>query len=196
MSLAQIAPSYSGSSTVRSLIPEEYWEAVRDFGRCFVHRDPADAFTLLSTRPGSPQEAAVIRILLHGESLCLGDVTRLTLTTRHVRGAFAEGLVRNGTAIPPRLALTAPAAGTPIRTIHEAARCYVASHEADVRALIAGTRPGSDQELAAIRRIVPDFFQCVRPEARNGQLVATDLRYVLAEALLRMGPVEPAPPAH
>jgi hypothetical protein len=189
---AQLAPSRSGSSTEFTLTPEEYWEGVRDFGRCFVHRTPAHAFTLLSTTPGSREEGAVIRVLMRGDVTCLGDISRFTFRSSHVRGTFAEGLVRNGTPIPPLLALAAPAAGTPVHTIHEAARCYTAAHGAEVRALVTETRPGSTQERAAIVRMFPDFLNCVPPEARNLQFDATDVRYVLAEALLRMGPVAPA----
>jgi hypothetical protein len=190
--LAQLAPSRSGSSTESTLTPEEYWEAVRDFGRCFVHRTPAHAFTLLSTIPGSRQEGAVITVLMRGDVTCLGDVSRMRFRSQHIRGAFAEGLIRNGTPIPARLALAAPAAGTPVHTIHEAARCYTAPHGAEVRALVTETRPGSPQERTAIVRMFPDFLHCVPPEARNLQFDATDLRYVLAEALLRMGPTAPA----
>jgi hypothetical protein len=191
-SIAQIAPSRSGTSTSQALGVEEYWDAVRAFGRCFVHRTPNDAFALLSTTPGSREETAVIRVLMHGDAPCLGDVTRLTFHAPHIRGSFAEGLILNRTLIPPRLAVTAPAAGAPIRTISEAARCYAATHGAEVRALIAGSRPGSTQELAAVQRMATDFFQCVPAEARGRPFNATNVRYSLAEALLRMGPTAPA----
>jgi hypothetical protein len=34
----------------------------------------------------------------------------------------------------------------------------------------------------------PDFFRCVPPNARTYQFRATDVRYRLAEALLRLRP--------
>jgi hypothetical protein len=189
-SLAQIGSGRSGFSTDRTPNAREYWGAVRDFGRCFVRQHENHAFALLSTQPESREEQAVLAILFRGESNCT-DMRLLTFHARHVRGAFAEGLILEGKLIPPRLALTAPASVAAVRTLSDAARCYAATHGAEVRALVTGTRPGSAEELAAIERVGPDFRQCLPAEAQGSRFPATDLRYRLAESLLRLGPTAP-----
>lgn len=188
---AQVGTGRSGFSTDRTPNAREYWGAVRNFGRCFVRQHEDHAFALLSTQPESREESAVLAILFRGESNCT-DMRLLTFLSRHVRGAFAEGLILDGTLIPPRLALTAPASVAAVRTLSDAARCYAATHGAEVRALITGTRPGSEEELAAMERIGPEFRQCLPAEAQGSRFPATDLRYRLAESLLRLGPTAPA----
>jgi hypothetical protein len=190
-SAAQIAGGRSGFSTEQSLGAREYWDAVRYFGRCFASVSQAGAFELLATEPGSAAESTVANRLLQADSNCIPGVSRISFALPHLRGAIAEGLVSLGTAIPSNLVLTAPAPGATIANISEAARCYAATHRAEVRALLSGTRTGSAEELAALERMSPDFFRCVPPNARNYQFRATDVRYRLAEALLRLRPAEP-----
>jgi len=179
----------SGFSTSRSVGEHEYWDALRYFGRCFASSHPAAAFDLLATEPGSAEERAIFTRLFAGRDVdCLGNMSLMSVVVRFVRGAIAEGLLGLGTPIPPRLAVTAPPPGAPIRTLTEVARCYAAVHRAEARAMIASTRPGSAEELAALEHMESDLFRCVPAAASNYQFQSTDLRYHLAEALLRLPP--------
>jgi hypothetical protein len=185
----------SGLSTSRSVSEREYWNALRWFGRCYARTLPSVSFDFLATEPGSAEESAVYARLFASRDVdCLGDIAQMSVVVRYVRGAIAEGLLLLGTRVPPRLTLTAPAPGAPIRTLGDVARCYAATHRAETRTLVANTRPGSEEEEAALRQMENDLFRCVPPAASNIQLESTGLRYHLAEALLRLPPESaPAP---
>ena len=126
--------------------------------------------------------------VFHGEVGCLGDVNRLSTSTRFIRGAIAEGLVRERTPLPANLIVAPPADVSSIRTLTDAARCYAANHREEVRALVDTTRPGSSGELTLIQHIGPDFLNCVPPAARNRPFNPTDLRFHLIEAYLELPP--------
>jgi hypothetical protein len=185
---AQLAPGRSGFSSTSTLSGPEVWDAIWSFGRCYAREYRPTAFELLATRPGSAEENAVLARMFHGEVGCLGDVSFLSTPMRFLRGAIAEGLIRERTPIPANLIVAAPADASSVRSMSDAARCYVATHRAEVRGLIDTTRPGSSGELAAINRIGPDFLNCVPPAARHTQFNATDLRFHLVEALLLLPP--------
>jgi len=191
---AQLAPGRSGFSSVRTLSGPEVWDAIWSFGRCFAREYRPDAFTLLATRQGSAEERAVFARVFHGEVGCLGDVTFLRTGGRFLRGAIAEGLVRERTPLPANLILAAPTGASAVRNMMDAALCYVAGHRDAVQALIDTTRPGSGGEAELIERMGPDFLNCVPPGARNTQFNVTDLRFHLIEAFLRLPPE--AAPAH
>jgi hypothetical protein len=185
---AQIAPGRSGFSTTSELSMPEVWDAIWSFGRCYAREYRANSFELLATRPGSAEENAVLARQFNGEVGCLGDVSLLSTSMRFIRGAIAEGLVRERTPLPANLIVTAPADASAVRSMSDAARCYVAAHREEVRALVDTTRPGSSGELAIIQRIGPEFLNCVPPAARNHPFNPTDLRFHLVEAYLRLPP--------
>ena len=189
---AQLPTGRSGFSTQQSLGAHEYWDAVRYFGRCFASVSRAAAFDLLATEPGSREENAMANRILGPESNCIPGLTLMTFTVPHMRGAIAEGLVSLNAPIPPRLALAAPAEGATIHNISEAARCYAAAHPTEVRTLLGSTRPGSDEETTQLEHMSADFFRCVPSNARTYRFGATDVRYRLAEALLRLQTPAPA----
>jgi hypothetical protein len=192
-SVAQLPTGRSGFSTSRSVGAREYWDALRYFGRCFAISHRSAAFDLLATQPGSAEEGVIFTRLFAGRDIdCLGNMSRMSVVVPLVRGSIAEGLLGLGTPVPPQLIVAAPAPGAPIRTLTEVARCYAAAHRAETRALIAGTRPGSEEEVTALGHMESDLFRCVPPAASNYQFQSTDLRYHLAEALLRL-PAEAAP---
>jgi hypothetical protein len=183
----------SGFSTMRPVGEREYWTALRWFGRCYARTVPQIAFDFLATEPGSAEEGAIYTRLFASRDIdCLGDMARMSVVVRYVRGSIAEGLLLLGTRIPPRLIVYPPVAGAPIRTLTEVSRCFAATHRAEIRALVADTRPGSVEEEAALGRLETELFRCIPPAASNIQLDSTDLRYHLAEALLRLPP-ETAP---
>jgi hypothetical protein len=186
----------SGFSTMRPVGEREYWNALRWFGRCYARTVPQISFDFLATEPGSAEEAAIYTRLFASRDIdCLGDMARMSVVVRYVRGSIAEGLLLLGTRIPPRLIVYPPAAGAPIRTLSEVSRCFAAMHRTETRALVADTRPGSVEEEAALGRMETELFRCVPAEASNIQLDSTNLRYHLAEALLRLPP-EGAPAHH
>ena len=196
MATAQMPTGRSGMSTEREVGEYEYWNAMRSFGRCFARAAPSAAFDFLATEPGSRDEVAIYNRLFAGRDIeCLGDISRMSVLIPFVRGTIAEGLLLLGTPVPARLALNAPAPGAPIRTLTEVSLCYAAAHPGEARAMIAGTRPGSRQEAEALTQIHDDLFRCLPPEGRNYRFRPTEVRYHLAEALLRL-PAVPERAAH
>ena len=195
-SFAQMPTGRSGFSTSRSVGEREYWAALRYFGRCFASTHPTSAFEFLATEPGSAEENAIYTRFFAGRDVdCLGDMSRMSVVIRYVRGSIAEGLLLLGTPVPPRLVVTAPPPGAHNRTLTEVARCYASTHRAEARAMIAGTRPGSVEEEAALGQMETDLFRCMPSAASNYQFESTNLRYHLAEALLRL-PADAAAPRH
>ena len=184
---AQIAPGYSGSSTTTyGMDATEFWRTVRGFGNCFAKERPADALALIATQPDSKDEAAVYKRISRGESkVCLTD-TSLRVPVPLIRGAIAEGLYKRGVALPPDLILAPVAPGTPVRTLGDAARCYAAAHRSEAERLLAETAAGSKKERAALQAMAGDFFDCLPPTAQKRAFNPTQIRFRLAETLLRM----------
>lgn len=169
----------------------EAMRTLRAFGACYAMRNTANAWALIATEPGSRGEAETYRRLFRRDSEgCLGEATELRVPVFMVRGAIAEGLYERRLAVPLQLQFPALAPGAPIRTLSEAARCYASAHPDGVRALLE-TAPGSRPEYAALSEMAEDFFRCVPETARGRRFDATQVRYRLAEALLRMA--GPAP---
>jgi hypothetical protein len=189
---AQINSSYSGTSSLSNVEGEEAYRSLRAFGNCYAQRNMPEALALIATDPASPQETETYRRIFRREVQCLGpENAEMHATLPMVRGAIAEGLYRNRAALPQNLSLQAPAPGAEIRKLSEAARCYVAGHRDQARALIEESVPGSRREYEMLNLMVPDFFQCLPAAARGRRFLSTQLRYSFAEALYRM----PAPAA-
>ena len=184
---AQVAPGYSGSSsTIVSNDSEDALRLLHAFGNCYARMSTQRAFELLGTEPGSREEAATYRRLFRGDSQnCLGEGTDLRVPVAFVRGSIAEGLLENAIPVPAALARAAPGPGDQIRKYSEAARCYAAGHAGEIRTLLASA-PGGQRELAALRPLAGDFFRCMPSSAQDRRFNATHLRYMLAEALLRL----------
>lgn len=190
---AQISSGYSGSSTTGTMANEEAWRTLAVFGRCYAEHNQAGAFELLATVPDSPEERTVFRRLFRRETqFCLGEGTELGVRIGIVRGSIAEGLYRRGVQVPANLVQPVPAPGTPTRTLSGIARCYAATHRAEVRALLQ-TPLASRAELEALNAMSAELFQCVPEFARSRPFDTMMLRFRLAEALLRMAPPAPAP---
>lgn len=189
---AQLARGFSGRSSQSTMDGGEAMRTLRAFGSCYATRDTADAWSLIATEPGSRGEAEVYRRLFRRDSQgCLGESTELRVPVFMVRGAIAEGLYARRAALPVRLRLPPLAPGATVRTLSEAARCYASAHPDRVRALVENTIPGSRPEYAALGEMAADFFSCVPEAARGRRFDSTQVRYRLAEALLRMGGAAP-----
>ena len=193
-SLAQLAPGFSGSSSTSYMDANEYWRTLRSFGACFARESESMAVALLATEPDSKAERELYKQITGREKNqpCLTD-TSMYVPAPLLRGAVVEGLYKRGVALPAELRLAPPAAE--VRTLGEAARCYAARHRSEVEALIAGTAPGSKKELAALSAMAPRFYACLPAKAQKLTFNPTQVRYRLAEALLRMPAAAVAQPA-
>ena len=183
----QIAPGYSGSSTTTyGMDATEFWRTVRGFGACFAKENPAEALALIATEPDSKAEAAVYKRMSRGESkICLTD-TSIRVPVPLIRGSIAEGLYKRGVPLPPELVLAPLPPGATVRTLGEAARCYAAGHRVEAENLLAETVPGSKKERAALDAMAAGFFDCLPRSAQKRAFNPTQIRFRLAEALLRL----------
>ena len=192
---AQVPSGYSGSSSLTTIADSESWRTLTAFGNCYAQRNLPDALALIATEPGSQAEATTFRHLFRRETVtCLGPGTQLSMALPLIRGAIAEGLYQRRVAVPAELVQGPLPAGTVIRTLGQAARCYVADHRAPAQALLESTAPGTQSEYEALGPMAEDFFRCIPEWARGRSFDGTLLRYRLAEALLRSGET-PAPAA-
>ena len=181
---AQLASSRSGSSTVAYMGAEEAMSELSRFGRCYAREQRNDSYSLIATRPSSREEAEVYRRLFNGDVGCIAPGTSLSMPLAYVRGAIAEGLHRVGNGIPENLRQTAPTLAE-VRNLSDAARCYAAGHQNEVRDLLA-TAAGSRDEFQAVSALMPQFSACI-PAGAATQFDATVIRFRLAEAQLRLG---------
>lgn len=184
---AQIAPGLSGRSTMQYFSGQEAWETLGVFGTCYAKQNPQSALELIATAPGSREEALTYKKLFRKPyQTCLGFVTELNVPYQMVRGAIAEGLYKRQIALPANLKLQA-ASVAEVRNLSDAARCYTATHADQAKALIGSTTVGSRQEFAAVTALLPDLAKCIPEGARAGNFNSTQIRFRLAEALLRTG---------
>ena len=187
---AQNAPARSGHSTATEAENMQAFVELSAFGRCFARSNRAGALSLIATAPGSAEEHALFdRLVSRREETCLGEGTNTSGSLVYWRGVIAEALLELNVPLPPELRQQAPTA-TEVRDLGGVARCYSAGHRADVVALLE-TRPGSRQELAAATALWTEFRRCLPPSV-NVRLNPQWIRYLLAEALLRLPPAAPA----
>ena len=187
---AQLATGRSGSSSMTYLDASQIWPILDVYGACYAMRNKGAAFQLLATQPNSPEEAKVYRKLFAKPyQSCLGDVTALTgVPISMVRGAIAEGLYRKKVAVPAELIAGPLPADRRAKNLAEAARCYTASNPGKVKSLLSDTKVATKEEAAAVEALMPHFAQCIPAGARQLSVASTQIRYRLAEALLRMPP--------
>lgn len=165
---------------------EEAMRTLAVFGTCYARLNTDEALALIATEPASREEAETYRRLFRRDNQsCLGEATEMRLPIALVRGAIAEGLYKRRVPLPANLSQTAPAAGE-VRTLSEAARCYTVGHREQVRSLLEQTPLGSRREYDALSAMAGDFFQCVPETARGRRFDPTQVRFRLAEALLRL----------
>jgi hypothetical protein len=158
-------------------------------GACIARHERKNALALIATVPGSPEEDKTFDRFFFGErSTCMAGGTEMTMSIIFARGAVAEGLLAMG-GVPDtyRLANSSP---DQVRDLHGAARCYTSGNRNVVAALLK-TQPGSPDEVKAVGGLWNDFRACM--PGFNVRLNAPWIRYLLAEALLRL---EPGTTAH
>lgn len=184
---AQIAPGLSGKSSKSTFGGAEAWSTLTDFGQCYAWTQRNNAIALVSTRPGSADEAALYkRLFSKPYQSCLSLATELRFDHSMVRGAIAEGLYHKAVPVPANLAVSAPPAIGSVRNLSDASLCYAFGHRDTVRSLLSSTKMGSEAEAEAIKKLMPDFSQCIPAAAKNVALSYTQLRIRLAEAMWRI----------
>jgi hypothetical protein len=181
---AQFGTGQSGSSTTVPLGNVQAYRELQLFGSCYARNQRKAALALIATVPGSTEEAKSFRKLLYGEQvICLSGGSRMSMPVVFARGAIAEGLLRTE-GVPDTYRLPSPSPAD-VRDLHGTARCYTSGHRGEVQKLLQ-TEPGSAEEAKAVRGLWNDFRACM-PGA-TVRLNAPWIRYLLAEALLRLGP--------
>lgn len=185
---AQVAPGHSGHSTSTPLTNVKPYRELRLFGSCYARSHRKLALILIATVPDSAEEEKAFRRMVYGEDVsCLPGGSTMRMPILFARGAIAEGLLSNG-GVPDNYRLSAPAPAE-ARDLHAVARCYTSSHRTEVEALLK-THPGSREEVKAVAALWNDFRGCMR--GFNVRLNAPWIRFLLAEALLRLPPPAPA----
>jgi hypothetical protein len=188
MAAAQIAPGHSGVSTEWSFSGREALDDLNAFGECFASKQTKDAIRLVSTPPGSVEEARVYKQLFSKEQGCLGDLNWLSVPWQYVRGAVGEGFYARAVPVPAELALPRDLPPAKVQSVMDAATCYAGKHPDDARALVERTKPNTKEQAAAIEAHWPDFEACLPSNMPVGFKFDTlVLRYRIAEALWRQG---------
>lgn len=188
---AQTGAGQSGHSTSAELRNVKILRDLETFGRCLASTDRKTSLALIATKPGSKEEEQAFRKFTRLDQVCLFSGTQMYGSVVYLRGAIAEGLLDAG-GVPPHLLLPAPSPAQ-VTSLSEAARCYTAGHRAEVRALLK-MNAGTKEEVAAIAKLWPGLRTCLPPRA-NVRLNALWIRFLLAEALLRLAPSAAAPVA-
>jgi hypothetical protein len=185
---AQVAPGRSGGLSGIEYEGEVAMSALMKFGRCYAERETEKALRLIATDPTSLAERRTYIALFRNADLeCLRDMERLSADVPLVRGAIAEGLYTRNIPLPAAMMQSVPTLSQ-IRDLSGVARCYVASHREEVRALLAETSPGGRKEREALSKLAPDFLKCVPPGAAKLKFSSAVIRFRLAEAMLRTAP--------
>jgi hypothetical protein len=188
---AQIAPGQSGHSSQRYFSGQVAWDTLTEFGNCYASREREQALQLVSTPPGSLDEAKTYkRLFRKADQGCLGDVSSLSVPWQFVRGAVAEGFFQKRIPVPANLATTVPMLPENTKSLSDVALCYVARHPEQARALVETTRPGTKKESEAISAMMDGMAECLPPNLPEAPQFDTMLiRFRIAEALWRRGMV-------
>ncbi len=157
---------------------------LQGFGDCLARAQRKPSLDLMATEPGSREEAKLLKRYVYGEhTSCMFGGTQMQFPSIFARGAIAEGLLRHeGVPATHRLPAVAPGKA---RNLHEVARCYTSTHRGEVQKLMQ-IAPGSPDEVKAVAALWPDFRTCM--PGFNVRLNAPWIRFLLAEALLRLDP--------
>jgi hypothetical protein len=180
----EAAAQVSGHSTSTPATNVRPYKELQSFGTCLAKAQRKAALSLIATVAGSGEERKILRKLVYGEHAgCLFGGTQMQMPDIFARGAVAEGLLRSG-GVPAEYQLAAPSP-TEVRDLHGGARCYTSGHRDDAEKLLQ-TTPGSPEELKAVGGLWEDFRTCI-PKF-NVRLNAPWIRFLLAEAVLRLAP--------
>lgn len=156
------------------------------FAECLVRTREGQMIELLSSRLNSPEQMRIVRDVIGWRSRCL-RARSMQIDHILLRGAVAEALYRQqlrgrevGVVERAPAMLEADPARSTAAALERFGRCMVARHPELVRPLI-GTRPGSQQEEAALTAIEAALPACL-PESPRRARHRLLLRGALAEA--------------
>lgn len=193
LSQAGVAHAQSGRSGMSTGAPLTNVDAYRDlsaFGHCYARTNRSGALAFIATTPGSREEARVFDRLIGGERYtCMAGGTETNASLVYFRGVVAEGLLKAGQGVPDNLVLAIPTVAE-VSDLGGVARCYAAGHSAEIQSLLE-TNVGSREETAAVAALWEDFRACF-PEGFRVRLNAPWIRFLLAEAMLRLPPAASA----
>ncbi|MEP3420793.1 MAG: hypothetical protein ABJN35_03600 [Erythrobacter sp.] len=185
---AQLSPGTSGySSAPIEGTQRDYWYLVRQLGHCLSSSKKDEAVTFLSTVPGSRAEGAAWDDLFNNgrsNNPCMQTFVSASIVRAHVRGAMAESMFERH--VEDMDGQFSPIFDEPetVASIHDFADCFVARHYDTAHNLVEVTKISSRGELRFIREIVSEFGPCL-PQGRDVEIVATDVRLAISEALYR-----------
>ncbi|MEA1071397.1 hypothetical protein [Sphingomonas sp. LY160] len=181
---AQMGGGRSGMSTAAPLTNVKPYKELQNMGACVARYERKKALTLIATVPGSKEEEAMFDRLFFGErETCMPGGAQMVMPVIFARGALAEGLLSVG-GVPDTLRLKS-SAPQEVKDLHGAARCYTSGNRNAVATLLK-TTPGSPEEIKAVAGLWNDFRTCM--PGFNVRLNAPWIRFLLAEALLRLEP--------
>lgn len=166
-------------------------QAVYRLAACTRIRRREAAEALLATNPGSPEEAARLRVAMPLDQTDCPIRARLTIISRVLaRGAVAEALY-NGDGTKPRTALALPLteiyrpsrSGSELVVARRVARCAV-RREPRLAHGVVKWNFGSVGEERALRFLRPAFLACL-PKGERLQISRLNIRALIAEELYR-----------
>lgn len=153
-----------------------------DFAGCVVDADASGAAALLATAPGSPQADTATSLLLANATCTVQPAAKA------VRGAVAERLyLKRYPAAPAELAGPPPpftGSGDIDLVYYDITRC-AATRDPVGADMLVRSEPRSEDEKAALRRIVPIVGACTPAGGKIG-FDREKMRGLIAEGLLAM----------
>lgn len=180
---AQVAPTYSGTSTMQTYSGDSIMQDLSNVGTCLVRRKAAQAEAFIAAPMGSPAEAAAYKALVGRSTSCLRDLSSMSVAQPLLRGAIAEALYKarfSGGAPAAPAAAAAPSADL----MSQFADCYARAHPQEVHALVTRTRITTKEERAALSRMAPGFGPCL-PSGVRIELRPSYVRLAFIEAFYR-----------
>lgn len=156
------------------------------FAECLVRTRQRQMLELLATRLNSPEQQRIVRDVIGWRSRCL-RARSMQIDNVLLRGAIAEALYRQelrGKEVArleraPEMLAADPARDSSA-ALERFGRCMMTRKPELVRALI-GTRPGSDEERAALAGIATALPLCLPPSPERARHPLR-LRGAVAEA--------------
>lgn len=166
-------------------------QVMNTYGRCVARNRRQRVESLLAMPLLSDEQNRAVRSFLQGEDACLGnEIETIRFDYLIVLGAMSEWFILNNYAdvgisrIAQLTDAQAAESGLLTRSLYESiATCVARSDPAAAYALVQAT-PASEQERAAIARIVPLLAPCL-PRGENS-FSRSSLRATVAVGLYRV----------
>ncbi len=191
---AQVAPTYSGTSTMQTYSGNSVMQDLSNVGSCLVRRKAAQSDAFVAAPMGSPAETAAYKALVGRGTSCLRDLSSMNVARTLMRGAIAEALYKTRFSGRAPTALASSGTGASADLVSQFADCYARANPQQVHSLVMGTRITSKEERAAVARMATGFGPCL-PSGVRVEVQPTVFRLAFIEALYRAAAANPAPQA-